>query len=269
MRAMNSRLRASLDVVLPPLVFLLLVLVAWDRLVAWFSIPQYTMPRPIVVVQAARQHAATLGMAVALTGGAALAGFAVSLCLGTLVAFVFSQSRWIRRSVYPYAIFLQTVPIVAIAPLVIAWFDYGFHSVVIVATTISLFPIITSVTAGLSAVDPNLGELFQMHNATGLQTLLKLRLPHAVPYLVAGAKTSCGLSVIGAIVGEMFAGHGSGVSGLGALITKTHGLLQTDYLYAAVIASTLLGICIFTLVSLLGNIILARWHFPTKKPAGV
>lgn len=244
----------------PPVLFLVLVLIAWDRLVVLLGVGRYLLPRPGHVWQAAREHAGTLASATALTGAAAVCGLAVSILMGTVVGFAFSQSRLLRRSMYPYAIFLQTVPIVGIAPLVISWFGTGFASIVVVSAVIGLFPVVTNVTTGLLAVDPTLAELFAVYNATRWQVLFKLRLPGAVPYLVAGAKTSCGLSVIGAIVGEMFAGYGAAAPGLGALIAQTHGRLETPYMFACILASTLLGVLFFCLASVVAGTILARWH---------
>ena len=148
----------------------------------------------------------------------------------------------IRRSCYPYAIFLQTVPIVAIAPLIITWFDYGFHSVVLVARSSACFRSSPTRRPGCWRWIPLGLELFQLHNATRWQLLFKLRLPNAVPYLVAGAKTSSGLSVVGAIVGEFFVGPGMGRLGLGYLIRQKLELLKTAELFAAVIASAVLGV---------------------------
>ena len=249
--------------VLPPLLFLALVVALWHLAAVWFELPSYLVPRPGEVVAVALRNAGAIGSAMRITASAALCGFALSLMAGTLVAFAFSQSRLIERSLYPYAIFLQTVPIVAIAPLIVTWFGTGFRSVVIAAFIISLFPIITSATAGLTAVDPNLRELFQLYNASRWQTLIKLRLPHAVPYLVTGAKVSSGLAVIGSIVGEFFVGYGARSHGLGYLIVQTSGQLKTDYLFAAVLASTTLGLAIFAAVSLFGALLLRRWHVAT------
>jgi NitT/TauT family transport system permease protein len=193
-----------------------------------------------------------------------LAGLGLSLVVGTAVAFVFSQSRLVQRAVYPYAIFLQTVPIIAIAPLVITWFGAGFQSVVVVAFILSLFPIINNVTAGLTSIDSNLLELFEFHNATRWQVFQKLRLPNAVPYLVAGARIACGLSVVGTIVGEIYAGYSESF-GLGYLIFATSSKLDTPYLFAVVFCSTLLGVAIFTSVSLIGATVLARWHTGSPK----
>jgi NitT/TauT family transport system permease protein len=229
------------------------VLAVWQAVVLACGIKPYLVPAPTAVWAAARENQGELLRAVALTGCGALSGFAVSCLIGSLIAFVFAQSRLIQRSCYPYAIFLQTVPIVAIAPLIILWFGYGFTSVVVVASILSLFPIITNGTAGLTTVDRNLLELFALNNATRRQLLFKLRLPNALPYFVTGAKISSGLSVIGAIVGEFFAGLGANNHGLGYLISMTSGQSKIAYLFAAIMASTLLGLTVFILINWVGQ----------------
>jgi len=258
--SLTSRLRSALIAVLPPVVLLAAVVLLWELAVVAFKLPNYYLPRPGRVWLAAQEHAGELARATVLTAAAAIAGFVLSVVVGFAVALVFSQSRMIRSSMYPYAIFLQTVPIVAIAPLVILWFGNGFQSVVIVAFVISVFPIITNATTGLTSVSPTLLELFEIYNASRWQVLWKLRVPNSVTYLVTGAKISCGLAVIGAIVGEHFAGYGTQSFGLGYLIFQAAGLLQTDYQFAAVLCSTLLGILIFAAVNILGSTILARWQ---------
>ncbi len=264
---MKRSTRYLLQVVLPPVAFFVALLAAWEGATAIWDIPLYLVPPPSRVLAVARDHASELANATRLTAEGALCGFAASLAIGTLLGLAFSQSRIVERSIYPYAIFLQTVPIVAIAPLIITWFGYGFTSVVVVSFTLSLFPIIANATSGLTMVEPNLLELFAIHNASRWQVLVKLRLPNAVPHLVTGAKISCGLSVIGAIVGEIFAGFGTTSLGLGYLITAAVGKLETAYLFAAVICSTLLSIAIFAAVNLVGATILARWHVAAAQGA--
>lgn len=255
------------EVVLPPVLFFALVVVGWQLATTLWEIPAYLVPSPERVLTAARDHAGELLTATRLTAQGAVCGFVLSLAAGTALGLVFSQSRVVERSVYPYAIFLQTVPIVAIAPLVILWFGNGFGGVVAVSFILSLFPIVTNATAGLTSVDRQLVELFEIYNASRWQTLFKLRMPNAVPHLVTGAKISCGLSVIGAIVGEMAAGFGTQSFGLGYLISMTSGKLDTAYAFAAVIASTVLSVTIFATVTTIGATILARWH-TTAPPAG-
>lgn len=243
----------------PPLALLALVIVAWHAAVLVFKWQPFLVPPPLAVAQEAMANRASLAMATWQTARAALAGLGLSLVVGTFIAFVFSQSAVIRAACYPYAIFLQTVPIVAIAPLIILWFDTGFQSIVVVAFIISLFPIVTNTTDGLLATDPDLQALFRLHGATRVQTLLRLRLPRAVPNLVTGLKISSGLSVIGAIVGEFFAGYGA-QQGLGYVITLTSGQLKTAHLFAAIFASTALGLAVFLTVSFVGETLVRRFR---------
>ena len=243
----------------PPLVLFLLVLLAWQGATQGLRVPAYLVPSPAQVAGVAWENRAALGGAMLLTGAAALGGFAASLAAGFLAALAFSQSALVRRSCYPYAIFLQTVPIVAVAPLIVTWFGFGFRSVVLVSAIIGLFPIVTNGTTGLLAVDPRLLELFQLYRAPRLQVLWKLRLPHAIPYLITGARTSSGLSVIGAIVGEFFVGFSGSTHGLGYLILLTSGQLKTDYLFASVLACTTLGLVVFGVVNAAAWAVLRRW----------
>lgn len=243
----------------PPLVVLVALLATWEGLVRALEVAPYLLPAPSAIAASLADHREELLVATALTGLAALLGLAASLALGALVAFAFSQSRLVQRSLYPYAIFLQTVPILAIAPLIVIWVGTGLASVVLVAVIISLFPIITNGTTGLTRIDPGHAELFAIHNATRAQELLKLRLPGSIPYFLAGAKVSSGLAVIGAIVGEFFAGSDEH-RGLGTVIIVTSGRLETAHLFAAVVASTLLGLALFGAVSLAGDAVLRRWR---------
>lgn len=244
---------------LPPLLFFLLFAAAWQLAVVLLDIPPFLLPAPLAILAVAVENGPALLQATAITAGGALAGFALSQCAGLLIACAFAESELVRRVGFPYAIFLQTVPIVAIAPLIIIWFGPGFPSVVVVSFIISLFPVITNGTTGLTRIDPALRDLFALNNATRLQLLTRLKLPHAVPYLVAGARISSGLAVIGAIVGEFFAGFGSSRFGLGYLVVLTSGQLKTAYLFAAILASTLLGLAIFWLTGRIGDALLARW----------
>lgn len=249
-----------LRVVAPPMVALLAGIALWQGCVTAFDVPKYLLPSPVQVAKAIADEPGKLVRASLRTGLAAVAALGVSVVVGLGVGFLFSQSVWIRRSFYPYAIFLQTVPIIAIAPLIVLWFGYGFGSVVAVAVVISLFPMITSATTGLTSLDPLLVDLFTMHRASRCQFLWKLRLPSAVPYLLPGAKTSSGLAVIGAIVGEFFTGYGVSDYGLGFLIRVTADQSRTDDLFAAVLASTVLGVLIFGSISSVGAIVFQRWY---------
>lgn len=253
-------MRRLASALLPPLVLFVVVVVLWQLAVRLWNIPSYVLPAPWEVGTTLVRHASDLAAETAITGVGAVCGFLASLVLGTAVALVFSQSRWIRSSCYPYAIFLQTVPIVAIAPLVVIWFDYGFRSVVIIACIISLFPVIANVTTGLITIDPGLRDLFQLHRASRWQVMVKLQIPNAVPYLVTGARVSSGLAVVGAIVGEFFVGYGTSYHGLGFTILYAGPQMKTTQLVAATIASAMLGVALFAMISLAGRLVIGRWY---------
>lgn len=258
-------IRRAVAAALPPVAFLAMVVVAWELAVRVLRIPSYLVPSPSAVfLEAWTSRADLLGSSMVTMAGA-LCGFALSVVVGTVVAIVFAQASWIRASLFPYAIFLQTVPIVAVAPLIVIWFGAGFPSVVLVSFILSVFPILSNAVTGLVRVDPELLELFEIHNASRWQILTKLRLPHAVPMVVAGAKVSSGLTVIGAIVGEFFAGYGARTPGLGYLILQSSGQLRTELLFACVGASTMLGLTVFLATGMVAKLVLARLDEPAAR----
>lgn len=246
------------SIVLPAIVFLLTIAI-WEGIVLTGVLETYILPSPYSVAQTMWQRGGDLAGYTFRTGIVAVSGFLTSVVLGVGISLVFSQSAIIRQSGYPYAIFFQTVPIVAVAPLVIAIFGYGMLSVVVVTTMISLFPIITSTTTGLITVDQGLLDLFRLNNATRWQILWKLQFPGAIRYLLTGMKTSAGLAVVGAIVGEFFAGYSSGGQGLGYFILISQNQTSTANLFAGTICSTLLGVIVFISISTLGRLFLHRW----------
>lgn len=257
---MNSRGKWLLATFVPPILLFAILVTAWQLCIDAYKIGPYLLPTPLAVATALRTDATILQRAMLYTGSAALCGFLGSLVIGTIIAFLFSQSRMLRNAGYPYFIFLQTVPIVAIAPLIARWCGNGFQSVVLVAGILSLFPILTNATQGLLEIDPDLFDLFRMSNASRTQILFKLRFPSAVPAICTGARTSSGLAVVGAIVGEFFVGQSSRNYGLGYLIEATNSNGQLDRLFASVLTSTLFGIAVFALINLASSTILGRWY---------
>ena len=224
-----------------------------------FSIPKIILPSPIAVLQALWEEKWILLGASWITLKAAAFGLVCSAIFGSLIAVLFSQSSLLRVALYPYVIFLQTVPIVAIAPLLIIWSGNNFRTIVLVAVIISIFPVISNVTSGLLSINENLRDLFRMQGATRWQMLIKLRIPSALSQLILGLRVSSGLSVIGAIVAEFFVGNSGEYDGLGTIMTARQALLRTPELMAALVACTLLGIALFGVVNLLGATVLRRW----------
>jgi NitT/TauT family transport system permease protein len=188
----------------------------------------------------------------------ALVGLAISMIIGTLLAVAMSQARWIESALFPWAVVLQTIPILAIVPLIGFWFQYGFASRVLICVLISLFPITTNTLFGLKSVDRSHHDLFSLQHATRFQRLVKLQFPSALPAIVTGWRISAGLSVVGAIVGDFFFRQGD--PGIGRLIDDFLGELETQQLFAAVIVSSLLGLAVFWLFGLLGRLLVGSWH---------
>jgi len=238
------------------------------QLVLWiFRVPPFMLPSPWAVARAVVAKFPALVTSLSITAGEAGGGLFVSVVAGVIIALIFAQSRWVRRMLYPYTILLQTVPIVAIAPLILMWVGAGAAAVTLIAFIISLAPVIANTTQGLVSVDENLVHLFLMHNASPRQLLFKLRLPHAVPSLFVGIRIASGISVIGAITGELYAGSSRvGVGGLGYSILYASSQLQTDYLFALVLAATALGFGFFFIVMFLEWYFLHRWHESARAP---
>jgi NitT/TauT family transport system permease protein len=249
---------------LPPFAALTLLLALWELGSRALRIPIYVLPPPSAVAAAGAARAGALLSAAWCTGRAALTGFALSAVIGVLVAVVLASSRHLERALYPYTVFLQTVPIVAIAPVLVIWFGAGFRAVTVSALIVSVFPVIANTLSGLRSVDPALRDLFRLYGASRAATLLKLELPAAIPSIVTGLRVAGGLSVIGTIVGEFVAGYAEDGAGLGITVMEANRQFRTDLLFAAVLSASLLGLFIFGAVNLAGYLLLRRWH-PSEK----
>ena len=243
-------------------------LLIWESIVWLYDLPKALLPTPRQCFWAAVEQRGPLLRGVYSTGVAAVIGLAVAIALGSFIAIVFSQSRKLRLALFPYVVLLQTVPIVAIAPLLIIWSGYTLRTVVMATVIVCLFPIINSVTAGLISVDREISDLFQMYGAGRAKRLWRLQIPSAVGHLVLGAKTSSGLAVIGAIVAEFFVGNGTDYDGLGTLMTKWQGLAKTDAIIAAIFSSTMLGLALFAFVQFLSVTVLKRWMIDSHDTTG-
>jgi len=235
-------------------------ILTWQVICRLLEIPKYLLPAPTDIVEAWAENFSNLLGALISTFVSALIGFGLSIVIGMSVALLMSQSKIIERSIFPYAVLLQTIPIVAIAPLIVIWFGAGMPAVVCIAFLISVFPIITNTTAGLTSTDHNLVAMFDLYNASWMQRMVKLKFPAALPYIMTGLRISSGLAVIGAIVGEFIAGIGGLRGGFGYVITFAASRVQMPYLFAAAFTSSLLGIAIFILVSIISARFLRHWH---------
>jgi NitT/TauT family transport system permease protein len=244
-----------------PILTFCLILLLWEGVVVFFRVPDYLVPSPLQIAALIPARIGDLFPAFIITGGEALGGFLLSAVVGVAVGLFFSVSPIIRRCFYPYVVLLQTIPIIAISPLILLWLGNGSLSVLFISLLISLPAVIVNTTQGLISVEINLLNLFRMGNATLPAVLFKLRLPHALPHIFAGLKIAAGASVVGALVGETFAGSSAlGAGGLGYSSIYALSQLDTPYLFALILASSLLGLLFFLAVTILERLTVGKWH---------
>ncbi|GKU84489.1 ABC transporter permease [Niallia sp. NCCP-28] len=250
---------------LGPIAALVLFLSIWQFIPMMLDIKPFILPKPTDVVNAAIADWALLWPAIQITITESLIGFLLSAFIGIAVSVVLASSRILEISIYPYAVILQTIPVIAVAPIVVIWFGSGFNSIVIISFLIGFFPIISNTLMGLNSVDKNMQELFTLYNASKWKTMWKLRIPAAMPYIMTGLKISSTLSIVGAITGEYIAGIGGGKGGLGYAITVAAVQLKTPYLFACGIAAAIFGICFYLIVNLFAHLMLRSWHESAMK----
>lgn len=192
-----------------------------------------------------------------VTGRTAICGLVIASVLGILLAVIMSQAKMIERAIFPYAVVLQAIPILAIVPLVGFWFGYSFMPRVFICVIISLFPIIVNTLFGLLGADPGLHDLMTLHRVGRWTRLRRLMFPSALPAIFAGLRISAGLSVIGAIVGDFYFGQGE--VGIGQLLKRYAARLEGEQLLAAVIVSSALGVAVFAIFGALAHRIVGQW----------
>ncbi|MCW5622776.1 MAG: ABC transporter permease [Burkholderiales bacterium] len=252
---------------LAPLLVGIAMLGTWQALVTVNDVPVYLVPSPLVVAQALVRDWGLLSGSLLVTLKIALLALLLALLLGVGIAFVFVQSRLIEMSLLPYAILLQVTPILSIAPLIIIWTKNLTLALVLCATMAALFPIISNTSQGLRSVDPGLLDLFRLNRASRWQTLVRLRIPSALPYFFAGLKVSSGLALIGTVVAEFVAGTGGSQSGLAYQILMAGIHLNIPRLFAALFLITVTGVVLFALTALLAWLALRHWHESELVPA--
>ena len=261
MAATSRQLAApALANALPPFVVGLIILVAWEAACRIFAVPSYLFPTPSAIAQAVAADVPGLMRSLWSTLKVALIALVLATIIGCLIAFLFVQNRMIERSFFPYAVIMQVTPIVAIAPLIIILVKNTQVALIICATIIAVFPIISNTTIGLRSIDAGHQNLFAVNNATRLQNLIYLRIPSALPYFFAGLKIASGLALIGAVVAEFVAGTGGRSAGLAYEILQSGFQLDIPRMFAALFLITVTGILLFLVIVGLSKLALGNWH---------
>jgi NitT/TauT family transport system permease protein len=246
--------------IIAPVVIGIVMLAAWEATVRLKGIPHYILPGPILIAQTLWNDWATLSESLWITLRITFAALIAAITVGVSLAIIFTQSKWLEKSLFPYAVILQVTPVVSIAPLIIIWVGDINLSLLICAWIVAFFPILSNTILGLNSADHNLINLFQLYRASRWQTLRYLRLPAALPYFLGGLKISGGLALIGAVVAEFVAGTGGSASGLAYRILESGYRLQIPRMFAALLLISLSGIAIFFLTSWISYLLLRHWH---------
>jgi NitT/TauT family transport system permease protein len=252
---MNER---ALRIVLPILV-LALIIACWHAVVQIFAIPPFVLPGPGLVLATLIADGPLLWQSLLVTLTLTFQGFLLAAVGGIALAIIFNQWRLAEYSFYPYAVILQVTPIVAIAPLLLIYLPQPL-AVLACAWIVAFFPVLANTTLGLSSVDHNLVALFELYKASRWQTLWNLKLPAALPQMLAGLRIAGGLSLIGAVVAEIAAGSAGAGSGLAYRIAESGYRLNIPRMFAALLLLAVAGVVIFFALSAISHLALRRWH---------
>lgn len=247
--------------ILPPLILIAALLGGWEIACRALAVPPYLLPPPSAVWTALLESWSLLLSSAWATLSTALLALVIASLVACGLALGVSLNRVLEDAVRPIAVTLQVTPLVAIAPLVTIWagIEHPERAVVGLAAVVAFFPIFSGVLAGLKAVDPDLSRLFDLHGATPLQRLTRLRLPSAAPALLEGHKVAAGLAVIGAVVAEFVAGSG-GAQGLAWRILEAYNRLQTAKVFAALVMLAVLGVGLHAIMEALERRLLNFWR---------
>ncbi len=238
---------------LPAWIFLIGVLAVWEAVVRGGWVASYLLPAPSDVYATTVELWPEIWNATRSTLSSIVWGLAASFTIGVTLAIGFFVVPILRRAILPFCVFFQTVPIIAIAPLLVIWFGFGETTVKASAFIVSLFPILANTLTGLEETDPLLREMFALHRPSRWKMITKLQIPSAIPYILTGLRISVGLATIGAIVGEFIAG-----GGLGSLIDSARTQQRVDLVFSGVMASSVLALMLVLSIDLISGLLLRR-----------
>ena len=244
-----------------PSLLAIALLCLWELLVRALQVPKFVLPPPTAIGHALKESMASLMSSLWVTVRITLEAFTMALAAGLLLAVACARSWLFELCLFPYAVVLQVTPIVAIAPLIVIWcgVEHLERALLILATIIAFFPILSNATLGLKSVNPELAAMFKLYHASSWQRLMLLELPSSLPYLLVGMKISGGLALIGAVVAEFVAGSGNG-TGLAWRIIQAANDLNIPEMFAALALLSIVGLAIFFILSGLEFLLLRRWH---------
>jgi NitT/TauT family transport system permease protein len=233
----------------------LVLFAVWELAVRLFAIKEYLLPAPSIVVSALSQNYARVIDNAVVTTSEILAGYALAVVVSVPLALAIAYSRFMEETVYPVIVFLQIVPKIAVAPLFLIWFGFGFTPKLLLVFLLSFFPIVVSSIAGFKSGDPEISDFARTTGAGALRLFLKIRLPQALPGIFTGLKVGAALSATAAVVAEFVASD----KGLGYLLLQYNGDLNTPMVFATILVLSLIGLAVYFAVELIERITIP-WH---------
>ncbi len=245
---------------LPPAALVAAFLLMWQGAAEMLGVPAWLLPSPTDIVEALISSSQLLAQHAWVTLQEVLVGFAFSFVVGVGLAIAIAYSRTVEKAVYPFVVASQTVPVIAIAPILLIWFGYGLLPKVIVVALICFFPIVVNMVDGLRAVDSDLVNLMRSMGASRWQVFTKAQIPTSLPYLFSGTKVAIAVSVIGAVIGEWVGAS----AGLGYFMVRSAAQFQTARVFAAVVVLSVMGIALFGAAGMSERYLLP-WHYSQKR----
>jgi NitT/TauT family transport system permease protein len=240
-----DELKPAAQALLAPILAIALLLVAWEAIVRAFDIPVFILPAPSVIWREGLNAWPSLLRHAAVTSQTVLLGFLLSLVLSLPIAMALSWSAMISNAIYPVLVLTQSIPKVALAPILIVALGTSELPRVIVTFLVAFFPLVVATATGLQSTPPELVELAQSVRASKWKTMYRIRLFYAVPFIFGGLKVATALAVVGAVVGEFVSSN----AGLGYLITSSMAFFKVPIAWAAMIVLSAMGILLFHAVS--------------------
>jgi len=255
----DSAVARRIAAILMPLAFIAAVVILWSLASRIFKIPSYLLPSPEEIAQRIAKDWRSLVQETGYTLLSVLLGFAMSVVIGVPLALMIVLNRTLERILMPVVVMSQTVPKVAIAPILIIWLGFGLLPKIAITFLITFFPIVVSTAVGLKSVELDMLDLVRSMGAGRLKLVLRVRMPHALPNIFAGLKIAICLAVVGAIVGE-FVGSDNG---LGYLLLTSAGSLDGPLTWAALIILVAMGVVLFSIVGFIERLVIP-WHVSVR-----
>ena len=246
-----------------PLVVIAVILIVWELAVRLFGVPAYLLPPPSAIARRMATDYELLAVNTWITLGEVLAGFALAIVVSIPLAAILAQFRVVENAVYPTLVASQTIPKVAIAPLLVVWFGFGLTPKILIAFLICFFPIVVDTMTGFRCVPREVIWLARSMGASQWKTFMKIRIPAALPNIFAGLKVASTLAVVGAVVGEFIGAD----RGLGYQLIVANGLMDVQLSFAVLVTLSLLGIALYAAVELLERVTLP-WQVSHRVAAG-